>query len=56
MIDQAKERQNQETSGQTDYTKYPEGHEALKPMLGFLPDEETKEGLLAGFTVFLSLM
>jgi hypothetical protein len=56
MSDQLKERQIQETNGQTDYTKYPEGHEALKPMLGFLPDEENKEGLLAGFTLFLSLM
>lgn len=39
-----------------DYTKFPDGIEALKPMLDFLPDEETKEGLLAGFTLFLSLM
>ncbi len=39
-----------------DYTKYPEGFEALKPMLDFLPDEQTKEGLLAGFTLFLALM
>lgn len=56
MSDQTKESQIQETNGQIDYTKYPEGHEALKTMLGFLPDEETKEGLLVGFTVFLSLM
>ena len=39
-----------------DYTKYPQGHEALKPMLDFLPDDGAKEGLLAGFTLFLSLM
>jgi len=39
-----------------DYTKYPDGHEALKLMLDFLPSEEAKEGLLIGFTVFMSLM
>lgn len=39
-----------------DYTKFPEGFEALKPMLSFLPSEEMKDGLLAGFTWFLSLM
>lgn len=39
-----------------DLTKLPEGHEALKPMLDFLPNDEAKEGLLAGFTLFLSLM
>ncbi len=43
-------------SEQIDYTKFPDGFEALKPMLGFLPNEEAKEGLLAGFTLFLSLM
>ncbi|WP_415534958.1 hypothetical protein [Dehalobacter sp. 4CP] len=39
-----------------DYTKYPDGHEALKSMLDFLPSEEAKAGLLIGFTVFMSLM
>ncbi|WP_282432013.1 MULTISPECIES: hypothetical protein [Dehalobacter] len=39
-----------------DYTKYPDGHEALKPMLDFLPCEEAKAGLLIGFTLFMSLM
>ena len=39
-----------------DYTKFPEGFEALKPMLDFLPNDEIKEGLLAGFTLFLALM
>lgn len=39
-----------------DLTKYPQGHEALKPMLDFLPSEEMKDGLLIGFTLFLSLM
>ncbi len=43
-------------SEQIDYTKYPQGHEALKPMLEFLPNDEAKEGLLAGFTLFLALM
>ena len=43
-------------SEKKDYTKLPEGFEALKPMLDFLPNEEAKEGLLAGFTMFLSLM
>lgn len=41
---------------EVDYTKYPEGVEALKPMLDFLPDDASKEGLLAGFVLFLSLM
>ncbi len=41
---------------QIDYTKYPDGHEALKPMLAFLPNDEAKKGLLAGFTMFLALM
>lgn len=39
-----------------DYTKYPDGVEALKPMLDFLPDDAAKDGLLAGFVLFLSLM
>ncbi|MFZ7121945.1 MAG: hypothetical protein ACOWWH_13480 [Eubacteriaceae bacterium] len=39
-----------------DLTKYPEGHEALKTMLDFLPTEEIKQELLDGFTLFLSLM
>lgn len=43
-------------SEKVDYTKYPEGHEALIPMLSFLPNDEMKYGLLAGFTLFLSLM
>ncbi len=39
-----------------DLTKWPEGHEALKPVLDFLPNDEAKNALLAGFTLFLSLM
>lgn len=43
-------------SEKVDYTKYPDGLESLKPMLDFLPNDEAKDGLLAGFTVFLALM
>lgn len=39
-----------------DYTKFPQGFEALMPMLEFLPNDEEKFGLLAGFTLFLALM
>lgn len=53
MENEEKKEVIQET---TDYTKLPAGHEVLKPMLDFLPDEETKEGLLAGFTMFMSIM
>ena len=45
-----------ENKKEIDYTKYPEGVEALKPMLDFLPDDAAKEELLAGFVLFLSLM
>lgn len=45
-----------ENKKEIDYTKYPEGVEALKPALDFLPDDATKEELLAGFVLFLSLM
>ena len=48
--------ENQTAPAHPDYTKYPEGHEALLPMLDFLPDEESKYGLLAGFTMLMSLM
>lgn len=58
MNDQAKGKPEESLKEKTliDYTKYPEGHEALKPTLEFLPDEAAKDGLLAGFTLFLSLM
>ncbi len=39
-----------------DYTKYPDGLNVLKPMLDFLPNDQAKDGLLAGFTLFLALM
>ena len=45
-----------EQEKKVDLTKLPEGHEALKPMLFFLPNDEAKQGLLNGFTLFLSLM
>lgn len=42
--------------GGVDLTKYPDGLDPLKQMLVFLPDEESKEQLLAGFTLFMALM
>lgn len=39
-----------------DYTKYPDGLNALKPMLEFLPNDQAKDGFLAFFTLFLALM
>lgn len=39
-----------------DYTKLPAGHDVLKPMLDFLPNEQAKDGLLAGFSMFMSIM
>lgn len=53
MENKEKKENVQET---IDYTKLPAGHEVLKPMLDFLPNEQAKEGLLAGFTMFMSIM
>jgi hypothetical protein len=39
-----------------DLTKLPAGHDMLKPLLNFLPSDEAKGQLLAGFTLFLALM
>lgn len=47
---------HKENIEEMDYTKYPDGVEALKPMLDFLPDDAARDGLLAGFVLFLSLM
>ena len=55
-MDESKNKNESIENEVIDYTKYPAGHEALKPMLDFLPNDESKYGLLAGFTLFLSLM
>ena len=47
---------HKENIEEMDYTKYPDGVEALKPMLDFFPDDAAKDGLLAGFILYMSLM
>ncbi|MFH0730674.1 MAG: hypothetical protein V2B19_30560 [Pseudomonadota bacterium] len=39
-----------------DLTQFPEGHEALKQMLDFLPTEEEKKQFLVAMTLFLAMM
>ncbi len=49
-MDEMKEKEK------VDLTKYPDGHEAIKRLLDFLPSDEVKDQVLIGFTLFLAQM